>query len=262
MKTAHYYPLWWNPWVDDPQQYDKQVSISIDNLACNEEADYKILFLAEPYSILPTVTEGALRGAMKFDKIYSFTQKILEHYPQAELFEWGSSWLDFTDLKLMKGNNVTFVTSNKNQTVGHKMRLEIYDLLKGVDVSNGLQYYSHISPPFHQRRNDFFETAKFHIAVENSSQTNYFTEKVIDCFASKTIPVYYGCPNLGDWFNMDGVIQFEDIHNLELILKHLDADQYERRRKAVEENYETAKLFHSSNDVVPRLTKKISEVVK
>ena len=79
MKTAHYYPLWWNPWVDDPQQYDKQVSISIDNLACNEEADYKILFLAEPYSILPTVTEGALRGAMKFDKIYSFTQKILEH---------------------------------------------------------------------------------------------------------------------------------------------------------------------------------------
>ena len=180
-----FYPLWWNPWGDRGLDLKKNVSISIDNLDCDEAAEYKILFLAEPYSILPTVTEGALRGAMKFDKIYTFTQKIIDHYPQAELFEWGSSWLDFKDLKLNKGNNVTFVTSEKYQTLGHKLRLDIYELLKSIDVSNGLQYYAHKSPPFHDRRNDFFESAKFHIAVENSRQKNYFTEKIIDCFASK-----------------------------------------------------------------------------
>ena len=185
-----FYPLWWNPWGDRGLDLNKNVSISIDNLDCDERAEYKILFLAEPYSILPTITEGALRGASKFDKIYTFTQKILDTYPQAELFEWGSSWLDFKDLKLNKGNNVTFVTSEKYQTSGHKLRIEIYELLKDIDVSNGLQFYSHKSPPFHERRNDFFETAKFHISVENSRQKNYFTEKIIDCFASKTVPIY------------------------------------------------------------------------
>jgi|TARA_B100000035_G_scaffold53329_1_gene41807 hypothetical protein len=256
--TVKYYPLWWNPWQDKNLDLgDKSVSISIDNLDYDVRADYKILFLAEPYSILPTVTEGALRSAYQFDKIYTFTEKILEKYPQAELFEWGSSWLDFKDLILDKGNNVTFVTSEKNQTVGHRMRLEIFEMLKNVDVSNGLQYYAHKSPPFHERRNDFFENAKFHIAVENSRQRNYFTEKVIDCFASKTVPIYYGCPNLGDWFNMDGVIVFHDMEELELILKHLDADKYDWRKDAIEENYEIAKQFHSDNDVVPRLTRKI-----
>ena len=261
MKAAHFYPLWWNPWVDRGLDFEKQVSISIDNLACNENADYKILFLAEPLAILPTVSEGALRNAYKFDKIYTFTQSILDKYPTAELFEWGASWLDFKDLKINKTNNVSFVTSNKSQSVGHNLRLDIFELLKRVDVSNGLQYYSHMSPPFHHRRNDFFETSKFHIAVENSKQKNYFTEKVIDCFASKTVPIYYGCPNIGDWFSMDGVITFNDIEELETIIKHLDADSYTNRLEAVEKNYEIAKQFHSDNDVVPRLTRKIIETV-
>jgi len=261
MKPAHFYPLWWNPWVDGGLDFEQQVSISIDNLACNEEADYKILFLAEPLAILPTVSEGALRSAYKFDKIYTFTQSILDKYPTAELFEWGSSWLDFKDLKIAKKNNVSFVTSNKSQSVGHQLRLSINDMLKRVDVSNGLQYYSHLSPPFHHRRNDFFESSKFHIAVENSRQKNYFTEKVIDCFASKTVPIYYGCPNIGDWFNMDGMITFHDLDELELIIRKLDADAYDWRKDAIEENYEIAKKFHSDNDVVPRLTRKIIEDV-
>tara|TARA_B100000941_G_scaffold288467_1_gene265422 strand:- start:1884 stop:2672 length:789 start_codon:yes stop_codon:yes gene_type:complete len=259
--TTKFYPLWWNPWGDKGLDFKKNVSISIDNLDCDESADYKILFLAEPYSILPTVTEGALRGAMKFDKIYTFTQKILDHYPQAELFEWGSSWLDFKDLKLNKGNNVTFVTSEKYQTLGHKLRLDIYELLKSIDVSNGLQYYAHKSPPFHDRRNDFFESAKFHIAVENSRQKNYFTEKVIDCFASKTVPIYYGCSNINEWFNMDGIITFNTIDELENILSNLDANKYDVRLDAIQDNYERAKKFHSDNDVVPRLTDRIVKEV-
>ena len=261
MKAAHFYPLWWNPWVDGGLDFDCQVSISIDNLACNNDADYKILFLAEPLAILPTVSEGALKNAYKFDKIYTFTQKILDKYPTAELFEWGSSWLDFKDLKISKKNNVSFVTSSKSQTPGHNLRLDIMKLMNTVDVSNGLQYYAHISPPFHQRRNDFFESSKFHIAVENSKQKNYFTEKIIDCFASKTVPIYYGCPNIGDWFSMDGIITFNDIEELELIIKRLDSDCYDNRLDAIEHNYEVAKQFHSDNDVVPRLTRKIIQEV-
>ena len=185
----------------------------------------------------------------------------MDTYPQAELFEWGSSWLDFKDLKLNKGNNVTFVTSEKYQTSGHKLRLEIYELLKDIDVSNGLQFYSHKSPPFHERRNDFFETAKFHIAVENSRQKNYFTEKIIDCFASKTVPIYFGCPNISKWFNTNGIITFKDMHELDIILSNLDASKYDVRLDAIEENYERAKKYHSDNDVVPRLTSKIIKEV-
>ena len=60
---------------------------------------------------------------------------------------------------------------------------------------------------------------------------------------------------------MDGVITFHDLDELELIIKKLDADAYDWRTDAIEHNYEIAKKFHSDNDVVPRLTRKIMEDV-
>jgi len=41
---------------------------------------------------------------------------------------------------------------------------------------------------------------EYSVAIENSSQRNYFTEKIIDCFLSWTIPLYWGCPNISEYF--------------------------------------------------------------
>merc|ERR1711995_90713 len=91
--------LWWYPWASEGglDFADKHVSISIDNLAFDRAASYRILFLAEPYAVAPSVNEGALRNAHNFNRIYTFTQSILDKYPTAKLFEWGSSWLDFDE---------------------------------------------------------------------------------------------------------------------------------------------------------------------
>ena len=100
-----------------------------------------------------------------------------------------------------------------------------------------------MSPPFHERRNDFFESSKFHIAVENSQQKNYFTEKIIDCFASKTVPIYFGCPNIGDWFHMDGIITFSDLDELKKIVGRLDGECYNKRRRQLNTIIKSLKDF-------------------
>jgi hypothetical protein len=46
--------------------------------------------------------------------------------------------------------------------------------------------------------------------IENDRAPNYFTEKLIDCFALGTIPIYWGCPNIGDFFDARGIITMED----------------------------------------------------
>jgi len=38
------------------------------------------------------------------------------------------------------------------------------------------------------------------LAIENSSQKNYFSEKIVDCMLLWTIPLYWGCPNISDYF--------------------------------------------------------------
>ena len=77
----------------------------------------------------------------------------------------------------------------------------------------------------------------FHIAVENSRNLNYYTDKIVDCFATKTIPIYWGAPNIGDYFNKDGIITFENEEDLIDILNNLTEKDYKNKLEAVEENY-------------------------
>lgn len=41
---------------------------------------------------------------------------------------------------------------------------------------------------------------KFSVVLENSQQKNYFTEKLADAFLSWSVPLYWGCPNIIDFF--------------------------------------------------------------
>jgi hypothetical protein len=89
-----------------------------------------------------------------------------------------------------------------------------------------------------EKKYELFEHAMFHIAIENTKNINYISEKVVDCFMSYTIPIYWGCPNISEYFNKDGIIFFETKEELEHILDNLTPDDYYKRLDAVKENYE------------------------
>ena len=80
----------------------------------------------------------------------------------------------------------------------------------------------------------------YHLTVENSQFNNYFSEKIIDCFMTYTIPIYWGCPNVGDYFNPDGIITFNSVSELKHILTNLNESEYNKKIEAVKENYEIA----------------------
>jgi hypothetical protein len=69
---------------------------------------------------------------------------------------------------------------------------------------------------------------------------NWFTEKIIDCFMTKTIPIYKGCPNIGDFYDTNGIIVFDNIEELSDILDSLDDEKYESMRHSIELNYNKA----------------------
>jgi hypothetical protein len=44
---------------------------------------------------------------------------------------------------------------------------------------------------------------KYSFVAENCQQKNYFTEKIADSYLSWSMPVYWGCPNISDYFPDD-----------------------------------------------------------
>ena len=62
---------------------------------------------------------------------------------------------------------------------------------------------------------NFYSQYKFVICLENTKQETYITEKIINGFLAKTIPIYWGSDNIYDYFNKE---RFINIPNLSEIM--------------------------------------------
>jgi hypothetical protein len=73
----------------------------------------------------------------------------------------------------------------------------------------------------------------FSIAIENSTYDTYFTEKVLDCFATGTIPIYKGTRKICDHFDSNGILFLDDIK-----IEDLTLDLYFSKMESVKRNFE------------------------
>jgi len=74
---------------------------------------------------------------------------------------------------------------------------------------------------------NFQRRSKFTICFESTSHYGFITEKITDAFYSDTIPVYFGSPNITEFFNRDAFINVSDYESLDAVverIKELDQD--------------------------------------
>lgn len=79
---------------------------------------------------------------------------------------------------------------------------------------------------------------RYSLAMENSSGPDYWTEKVADCFLTWTVPFYYGCTNLEDYFPRESFIRIDierPEESLQKIRKTIAENRWEERIPALEE---------------------------
>jgi hypothetical protein len=77
----------------------------------------------------------------------------------------------------------------------------------------------------------------FNVSLENAKQINYYSEKIIDCFLTFTIPLYIGCPNIGEYYDTRGIIIASDAHDLTNKCNSLSPDLYASLHKHCETNH-------------------------
>lgn len=109
-----------------------------------------------------------------------------------------------------------FVYSNSK---AHSARMNFFKLLNSYKkVDSGGKYLNNIG----YRVKDklvFQQGYKFSIAFENSMASGYTTEKILQAFAAKTIPIYWGNPNIHKEFNPQSFINCHDFTCFDEALK-------------------------------------------
>ena len=60
---------------------------------------------------------------------------------------------------------------------------------------------------------NFYSQHKFVICIENAKQETYITEKIINGFLAKTIPIYWGSNNITEYFNENRFINITSLED-------------------------------------------------
>lgn len=83
---------------------------------------------------------------------------------------------------------------------------------------------------------DAIEPYRYHLVIENHSSPHHWTEKLADAYLGYSLPIYFGCTNLNEYFPEESYVWI-DIRNYvaanEQIRSLLASDAYEKRLPAI-----------------------------
>jgi hypothetical protein len=135
---------------------------------------------------------------------------------------------------------VSMISSNKAYTPGHRNRIQYVEKFKNhVDLYG--RGFADIN-----RKEDGLIDYMFSINIENAVYDTYFTEKLTDCFATGTIPIFYGSRGVVEYFNEDGIIFLDDNFDISSLTK----EYYYAKLEAVKDNFERIQNFPVAEDYI------------
>jgi len=135
-----------------------------------------------------------------------------------------------------KSKTISWIAGDARDLPGHIKRWALLDFIR-QDNTLDIDLFGR-AVQFIEDKWDGLAPYKYSLAIENSSSSDYWTEKISDCFLAWTVPIYYGCTNLEKYFPEESFIRIDIAHpekSVEKIKSVIEADNWEKRIPAIEE---------------------------
>ena len=238
--TAHEAPFFFK-W--DRTEGDAPIKVWTDgqlDRAAEDDAKRKIALLIESPAVNPGLYE---RDFGEFDYVLTHQKSLAERGDKFLWYPLGGSWIPLSRWGPYKKHDmVSMFVSKKGLTDGHRMRHHVAALFPEIDA------FGHGVNRWIENKVWGLRDYRYHVVIKNTQSEDYFSEKLIDALAMGCIVLYWGCPALGRWFNMGGILPFDTLDELHLILQSLSEDDYELRRRATTDNIVRAQDYRCAED--------------
>ena len=210
------------------------------DIPADVDSSYKVAWLMESPAIHPWVYEAMPEKEHHYDKIITHHPDLLKRGDKYVRYTVGSLRVKDKDFGIHpKTKGVSVIASDKNHTAGHQLRHQLIGVCPELDKwGSGYNRFEDKTEPL----KDYM----FSVAILNHTIDNYFTEILTDCFALGTVPIFWGTPNIGEFFDEKGIIRFENIEEFSKI--KLSKQLYEDMMPHIKRNYEIASKYYKSTD--------------
>ena len=216
----------------------------------------KFIWLLESREIIPDqykfIEDNYDFVASRVDGIFTADQRLThEAGPDGKFLYCLSNaapWVKERNI-YKKSKLVSMIASNKGYTEGHRRRLRVVE--KYFQKYGGDDLYGWGLPQEIPLTEKYIglKDYMFSFACENANYPTYFTEKLTDCFACGTIPVYYGTAGVAQYFDPDGIIFLDQNSPWDNIpWDKLTPEYYESKKDVIQQNYEIAITMRVAED--------------
>lgn len=167
----------------------------------------------------------------RFFRVLSYNEALLARIPNGIFFPHGGTWVpEWRDLDLTKTRHMSLIASEKRSQPGHRMRHDIADWARAAGLEMDVMGRGYT--PFDAKA-EGLAPYRFSVVIENVRERNYFTEKLLDAILCDTVPVYWGCPNIGDFLDTGGMIVCQSEEAVRTAVREADAAGYAARLPAL-----------------------------
>jgi len=272
-------------WTDTEQEIEIWMDYTIPEGCMLPRANGKkrYAWFCESRAIIPIVREGfdsenilnTLVDA--YDGIFTCEKELVDKHEKIHFCFAGSNLPWTTDYKMHKKEKLlSFISSNKLMCYGHQLRHQLYEIIKEhSDPNLPIHVYGSISgSTFGQKagchlkgypknvwhdKSEALNDYMFSVVMENDKYDSYFTEKITDCFANGTVPIYYGSKSIGEYFNTDGIIFLDgDVNTMYNTISKIRGEMYYSRIDAIKDNMERVKTMQLADDMLYEKIKELS----
>ncbi|MFD0860299.1 hypothetical protein [Roseovarius aquimarinus] len=185
------------------------------------------IMVLEPEAIHGGQIASLRRSHGRFHKVLTAHEGLLGAIPNGVFFPFGSTWVpEWKNLDVTKTRMMSLIASMKRSQEGHRLRHEIAAWAKGQ--GKDLDVMGRGYTPF-AAKSEGLAPYRYSVVIENVREPNYFTEKLVDAILCRCVPIYWGCPNVGDFFDTSCMIICESEAELRAAIEAASIEDYEAR---------------------------------
>lgn len=205
----------------------------------------KVAWICEPPAIHPWAYDLISKTHDLFDLIVSYDSSLTKKYNNCIHSMVMETRLKPEECKIHeKSNLVSLIASNKKMSDGHRFRFDISN--KFANKYN-IDLWGSAFKSFESKLQPLKDYC-FSITVHNCKIDDFYTEALVDCFLAGTVPIFWGCPNIGDYFDSRGILSFDTLDDLEKILNDVSFELYDSMKPYITNNFEIAKKHQVIKD--------------
>jgi hypothetical protein len=192
------------------------------------------IMIVEPVSVHARYFRWLRFAHGRFHRVLTRNKLFLDAISNGLFFNFALAWVrDASEGGGGKIRNLSIIASARAHLEGHKLRHQAVSwlLAEGIEADVLGRGYK----PF-ENKADGLAPYRFSIVIENSREPGYFTEKLLDAFMCRTVPIYWGAPDAADYFDGGGMILCDSLDDIKAAVRLVSEDNYRARAAAIERN--------------------------